>query len=45
MIVVSDIPKCTADNMGDNPFCIPPDYNKVMILFLIAKLLRQSVTL
>ena len=23
------VPICTADNMGDNPFCFPPDYNKV----------------
>ena len=24
-----DIPVCTPDNMGDSPFCFPPDYNKV----------------
>lgn len=26
-----DFPMCTADNMGDNPFCFPPDYNKDLI--------------
>ena len=24
-----DIPVCTPDAMGENPFCFPPDYNKV----------------
>jgi len=26
-----DVPVCTADSMGDNPFCFPPDYNKDLI--------------
>jgi len=26
-----DVPVCTADSMGTNPFCFPPDYNKDLI--------------
>ena len=26
---ICDIPRCNPENMGDNPFCIPLDYNKV----------------
>jgi hypothetical protein len=25
-----DIPVCNKSNMGDHPFCIPEDYNKVL---------------
>ena len=28
-MAICDIPRCNPDNMGDNPFCIPLDYNKV----------------
>ena len=28
-MAICDIPRCNPENMGDNPFCIPLDYNKV----------------
>merc|ERR1719507_2528208 len=28
---ICDIPRCNPENMGDNPFCIPLDYNKDLI--------------
>jgi len=30
-MAICDIPRCNPDNMGDNPFCIPLDYNKDLI--------------
>ena len=32
---ICDIPRCNPENMGDNPFCIPLDYNKVRKVILI----------
>ena len=30
-----DVPVCTKDRMGMNPFCFPPDYNKASATWLI----------
>ena len=34
-LTAGDVPVCTKDNMGMNPFCFPPDYNKASATWII----------